>query len=252
MTRNALAGVDEAGLGPILGPLAVAGASMSGPPGVDPWTALSDVVTRHETPKDHRRVRVADSKVVKQGPKGMARLETTVLAFHGAMRTLAGEDEVIPNSVESLLNQLGVDISRFKSCRWYEELGVPLPLHLGRDTLELLASRVATALRNADIELHRMALQLVEVTEWNGLIRKTGNKGHAHFEAYVGVLRRLLIELPDGAHLVADRCGGRTRYRDTLQRVAHGSDQRLVREQGARTQANRGIHRGWSTVLEGH
>ena len=37
---NFLAGVDEAGLGPILGPLVVAGVAMSGPEGKDPWQLL--------------------------------------------------------------------------------------------------------------------------------------------------------------------------------------------------------------------
>ncbi|MFN9704050.1 MAG: hypothetical protein ACK595_04420, partial [Planctomycetota bacterium] len=61
-----LAGVDEAGLGPILGPLVVGGAALAGPEGVDPWTALRPLVARER--KEKGKVRVADSKKVHQGP----------------------------------------------------------------------------------------------------------------------------------------------------------------------------------------
>src|SRR5689334_1316871 len=43
---NILAGVDEAGLGPILGPLVVGGVALAGPAGTDPWQLLRRHVAR--------------------------------------------------------------------------------------------------------------------------------------------------------------------------------------------------------------
>lgn len=83
---NCLAGVDEAGLGPILGPLVVAGVAMRGPEGLDPWAALRGHVSRRKHVDN--KVRVADSKKVHQGPHGKERLESTALSFWTAF---AGE-----------------------------------------------------------------------------------------------------------------------------------------------------------------
>ena len=51
-----LAGVDEAGLGPILGPLVVAGAVFSGQPGTDAWQILAPLVARERNENFGREV----------------------------------------------------------------------------------------------------------------------------------------------------------------------------------------------------
>jgi len=53
-----LAGVDEAGLGPILGPLVVAGVAMAGPRGRDPWALLDRRVCRDKQIAGKLRVAV--------------------------------------------------------------------------------------------------------------------------------------------------------------------------------------------------
>jgi hypothetical protein len=77
-----LAGVDEAGLGPILGPLVVGWTALAPPAaGLDPWKALSAVVSR-KPGADRRRLVVADSKqVFDRSPRGARRLELGALAF---------------------------------------------------------------------------------------------------------------------------------------------------------------------------
>ena len=80
-----LAGIDEAGLGPALGPLCQASVCLRVPDGWGPdtpWQALSKVLTGAKKRGDSRLL-VADSKVVHASRKTRG-LERGVLAFIGA------------------------------------------------------------------------------------------------------------------------------------------------------------------------
>lgn len=258
---NFLAGVDEAGFGPILGPLVVAGVGMEGPPGVDPWRALS----RHVARRSHKKgkVRVADSKVVNQGPHGLLRLEETALVFWVACH---GE---VPETLEAWLAAIGADLARLRCCPWYEDLALRLPLRADLGWVQLQAELIGRALRKAEVRLVDIALRPVDVEEWNGLIADTDNKSRAHFRAYAEVLGRLL-ERPLAApvagaqgRVVADRCGGRTHYAEDLRRLVrdatvetlveapHESSYRLCRAGGdvTVTFAERGEERSFPTAL---
>lgn len=214
---NFLAGMDEAGLGPILGPLVVAGVAMTGPEGTDPWRALA----RHTSRTRHQKgkVRVADSKLVNQGPHGRRRLEETALVFWTAKH---GET---PGTLRALLQHLGVDLDSLARCPWYEDLDLRLPLDADAGFVQLQAELMARAMHKAGIALVDLVVRPVDVEEWNGLIADTDNKSRAHFRAYAEVLGRLLAHAPstpgtgERGHLVADRCGGRMHYAHDLRRL---------------------------------
>ena len=254
---NILAGVDEAGFGPILGPLVVGGVAMAGPEGVCPWKVLRGRVTRHK--QQQGKVRVADSKKLNQGPHGLRHLEETALVFWTALH---GE---LPASLADWLRQLGSDLAGLARCPWYEDLGLRLPLVADADWLRLQAELVARALRQHEVRIADIALRAVDVEEWNALIADTDNKSRAHFHAYGDVLGRVLASVPDGqgGHVVADRCGGRMHYAADLARLCPGatvvvlaehpgaSSYRVDRPGGAITVtfAERGEDRAFPTAL---
>lgn len=254
---NFLAGLDEAGLGPILGPLVVGGVAMTGPAGADPWRLLRRHVCRRKAEKG--KIRVADSKQVHQGPHGLRHLEETALTFWTALH---GET---PPTLADWLVQLGTDQQRLARCPWYSSLALPLPLAADRDWITLQAELVARALREAELALVDIAVRAVDVEEWNDLIADTDNKSRAHFHAYAEVLGRLLGTAPPGSsgHVVADRCGGRMHYHADLARLCpHArveiereapavSSYRVVGDSGtiAITFAERGEDRAFPTAL---
>lgn len=225
---NYLAGVDEAGLGPILGPLVVGGVTMAGPEGTAPWRLLQ----RHVSKLKHKagKVRVADSKKVNQGPHGLQRLEETALVFWTALH---GEP---PKTLAEWLTALGHDMAPLQRCPWYEDLELELPRRADRDWISLTGELVARALRRAECELLDIAVRAVDVEEWNGLIADTDNKSKAHFHAYSEVLGHLLLGLfprvgkDDACHLVADRCGGRMHYKRDLERLCPDSKIQVLGE----------------------
>jgi ribonuclease HII len=222
-----LAGVDEAGLGPVLGPLVVAGVAMVGPRGADPWKLLRRVVCRRHSKKG--KIRVADSKKVNQGPHGRQYLERTVLSFWGARK---GD---LPATLAELLEEAGVPLAPLERCPWYSHLDLRLPLDNNRDELELKSHLLARTMERRQIHIQHMALRPVDAAEFNDLIAETDNKSHAHFHAYSAVIAELLrvLEGQEGqedAHLVADRCGGRFRYRRGLEQHLGGRRIQILEE----------------------
>lgn len=233
---NVLAGVDEAGLGPILGPLVVAGTAFEGPAGTDPWQRLGTVVSRERTEKG--KLRVADSKKVNQGRRGLQRLEETVLGFWGAWRG------ALPTDLEDLLHTCGVDTEPLRRCPWYHDLALPLPLRADPGLVELQAHQLARALAAADIGIQRLTVRPVDVEEFNRLIEDTDNKSRAHFQAYSRVIAELLALLPGGAHLVADRCGGIVHYLPSLHRAYPAASIRVLDESASLSRYEIGTRTG--------
>ncbi|MDP6930894.1 MAG: hypothetical protein QF412_14440 [Planctomycetota bacterium] len=208
---NYLGGVDEAGLGPLLGPLVVAGVALAGPKGECPWELLDDVICRDRMRKG--KIRVADSKKVHQGKRGLERLEQTALSFWGA------HHGHIPQTVTELLEECGADLKHLRRCPWYEDLDIPLPLVNDPRDIELRAHQLAGAIDAAGMELLSIAVRTVDVEEFNQLIEETDNKSRTHFRAYSKIIAEILKVLPEGAHLVADRCGGLMHYLPSLRRA---------------------------------
>lgn len=222
-----LAGVDEAGLGPILGPLVVGGVALTGPAGQDPWKLLKRFVSRSKHEKG--KVRVADSKKVNQGPHGLQRLEETALAFWCARH---GQ---LPATLAEWLERLGTDMAAIRRCPWYAETELPLPLRADPGFVQLHGELIGRTLRAGEVHIVDIAVRAVDVEEWNELIADTDNKSRAHFHAYAEVLGRLLRCLPadlDG-HLVADRCGGRMHYAHDLRRLCPNDVVETVQEEPA-------------------
>src|SRR5262245_24714753 len=103
-------GIDEAGYGPNLGPLVMTAVAFRVPPEIaaaDLWQVLRAAV-RRTTDADDDRLLIADSKQVYSSARGLAALETGVLAHlppsldHGSLTLTRYLDWVSPAAVEEL------------------------------------------------------------------------------------------------------------------------------------------------------
>ncbi|MAE77934.1 MAG: hypothetical protein CMJ85_13815 [Planctomycetes bacterium] len=222
-----LGGVDEAGLGPLLGPLVVGGLLLTGPEGKSPWPSLRKTFCKKPRSRKDRRIRIDDSKRVKQGGRGMGELERSALTMWYATH---GE---LPRTVADVL---AASITPFEATRypWYADAHhTSLPRWCDGDSLELDAHVARRELTRVGIDCIAFPFRVVDVGTFNALIRHHDNKSLAHFDATLSIIAAISRaahgarkdELADVmCTLVVDRQGGRERYADLLGRAFRGTD----------------------------
>lgn len=218
MTRTpirVLAGIDEAGLGPLLGPLTVGYSAFELSHAVSPdamltldlWKALGGAFARKPVRKRVRPV-VCDSKVLYSPSRGLRPLEEEVLAW-------AAHAGVDVSSYQTLLAGL-CPLARETPdiYPWYGG-DTTFPLECDADLAALRRNPIARALGENGCELRALGVVPVFEGEFNRTLRRTDNKARAEFEIIGRILADLWVK---HRHLgvICDRQGGRAHYRYTL------------------------------------
>src|SRR5579871_1999859 len=158
-----LAGFDEAGYGPRLGPLLVAWTAFRVPdPGREKpvclWKALRSAV-RSKPKGPDTRILVADSKVVRPLKDGLRLLELGALSF---LRNVTGTHA---RSMPDLLRMLGGDAARYARAPWYDGIArTMLPAHAWPGEIAARAERLALACEKAGVECAGAAA--IALPEW--------------------------------------------------------------------------------------
>lgn len=217
-------GMDEAGYGPMLGPLcvgvcAVRVASWSrGDAAPDLWSELAGAVCRKGGDK-RGRIAVDDSKKLKLANDGarhpLTHLERGVLAF------LAQVDGAsVPVDDAALLAQLGAEPG---AEAWYAGEATALPV-AGDAGAQLIArNMLAGALRSSGVTVEWVGCRVIGEGEFNAELERSGSKATT---TMIGLREHLslvwerwgVVEGEAGAgggepaRVVLDRQGGRTDY----------------------------------------
>ncbi|MBN1818978.1 MAG: hypothetical protein JW828_16575 [Sedimentisphaerales bacterium] len=214
-----LVGIDEAGYGPLLGPLVVASTAFSVPDELvksDLWEALSGAVSRE---KRHLagRLLITDSKKAYHRDEGFGHLQRTVLAM------LAGVhgSTTLPADCRQLLAFLCPDgCERLTDYPWYADLA-SRSLEADTEDIGLACHVLRRTLAEQGMRYRGAVCRCLDVAQYNRIVSAVRNKAAVLFTEVCVLIQRAFDTLPAGQILQAlvDRQGGRINYQKTLSQM---------------------------------
>ena len=242
-----IAGIDEAGYGPRLGPLVVSGVAFEVPDaaaGEDLWSRLAPVVSR--SVRDRERVAVDDSKRLFSQSGGVRHIERTALAFAASqppsddngLRNPLPQANMCPLEVPgtskrkrtfrgllAALAELGEELDAYP---WYQGADFAVPLDADPCQIERDADHLRSAAGARFLAVHACP---VLVGEFNRLVDSVGTKSATLFMKTARLLALLWHDWGERGLVVhVDKHGGRDRYDLLLHQTFFGARLKTLAE----------------------
>ncbi len=197
-----VAGIDEAGYGPVLGPLVVSLAAFEVPDelvGQSLWTQLAGSVSAKVSRRD-TRLPIVDSKKLHHSADGLAAVERTALAM------LAAGDSV-PTTFRELIRAVCPRVeSALSGYAWYGQFEDALPLECDATCVRLHGNAVRHTLREAGIRFVGPRCCVLPAGHYNRLIESTRNKATVLWTLTLKLISQLMQLAGERAlHIYIDR-----------------------------------------------
>ncbi|MBW7992386.1 MAG: hypothetical protein FVQ84_20555 [Planctomycetes bacterium] len=224
-----LVGIDEAGYGPILGPLVVSSSTISLPQGLlrdDLWQILRNSVGNRRK-RLAGRMLITDSKKAYSRATGIKHLERTVL---GCLKCIGKEPETLVELIEVLCPGC---LGRLSAYPWYQEAGNHC---LSADAADkgIASTVLADDMASNGIELLDMKSYCLDVGYYNEMVASVRNKANVLFSATCRLIKSAFDNFEgDDLQIVVDRQGGRIHYRRHLQRMFGNTEMKILCESPA-------------------
>lgn len=218
-----IVGIDEAGYGPLLGPLVVSAVAFEVPAERAEqclWETLRESVTDRPRARD-RRVAILDSKRLYQRRHGLAELERSALAAVSASHEM-------PTDLADLLRTVAPSVPPLLSeYPWYRETARALPMAADAGGVTLAARRLRDDAVARGVGLAGVYSEPLPEAHYNRLVTNTRNKAVVLFGLTTRLIQRVADAYPGRElHVYVDKQGGRGHYGQMLMRSFEG--RRLV------------------------
>ena len=203
-------GIDEAGYGPLLGPLVVTAWGMSFSKGNDDlWRALKGAVSRRK--RDAKTV-VADSKKVYTSGSGLKRLEESVLAFLYA-------SDIRTTTHAGLLRGVVASETADDPSAWHDPQETIIPLAADPEDVKRAGSELFSAMKKARVHTEYVSSRVVMPRRFNRSIAETDNKSLTLFSHVASLIKDASYQMgEDLCRVTVDNIGSTKHYLELLER----------------------------------
>jgi ribonuclease HII len=227
-----LAGIDEAGFGPTLGPLVVSGVIFRVPDDrLDQclWGTLRATCASRVGRRGHRLV-IADSKQLYRSRGSLQPLERAALV----MLAVSGHR---PASWHALLESIAPHaIEQLALYPWYVDAAVPLPVNEDIGDIATQANAIRRDCARQGVALCSVLSEPLPAGHFNRLVKSTRNKAVVLLGLVLRIVDRIMRFAPgERVRLHVDRLGGRAHYRDALMTALSGYDLQVLEESATRS-----------------
>lgn len=214
-----LTGIDEAGYGPILGPLVVSATTFTVPDELlksDMWKVLKGAVGKNKRGLSGR-ILIADSKKSFNRKAGCGHLRRAVIS---AIRCLDKGYEVPANAKELASILCPESLARLGDYPWYQQLeGVKLG---GENSdFSIAAGVFSRNLTSNDMRLVDLRSECLDVGYYNRMVSNVRNKARVLFTSVAKLIHRAyeLGGAGEKIQVLVDRQGGRINYVNLLRKM---------------------------------